>query len=155
MTLTPQHASSSLAAELDPKSPEALAGVANVAMKQKRYPEAEAALRKLLVADPQNNSARYQLARVLAEEGKNEEAADELKKGLQAGGNPEAELQLGSLYVNNGNDGEAEHWLRQAAVGFDNVLKACGNRHDCSPQRDLSQDLAEDAQRPTTRSVPC
>ena len=39
-----------LATDLDPISPEALAGLANVAMKQKKYPEAEAALRKLLAS---------------------------------------------------------------------------------------------------------
>ena len=74
-----------VAAELDPKSPEALAGLANVAMKQKKYPEAEAALRKLVAADPQNNSAQVQLGRVLAAEGKSAEAAQELQQGTESG----------------------------------------------------------------------
>src|SRR5271166_1728049 len=120
------------ASNLDAKSQPALSGLANVYIKQKKYPEAEAALRKALAADPLNNTARYQLGLVLAEEGKNDEAADEVKKSLQAGGNCGAELTLGSLYVKTGNDAEAEHWLRGAVAGFDSVLKICEER-SCSP----------------------
>jgi Flp pilus assembly protein TadD len=104
-----------LAAELDAKSPEALAGLANVSMKQKKYAEAEAALRKLLAADPQNNNARVQLGRVLAAEGKSAEAAQELQQGLKADpGDPHAALELGMLYVQAGKDSEAEQQFRIA-----------------------------------------
>lgn len=104
-----------LAAELDAKSPEAFAGLANVAMKQKKYPEAEAALRKLLAANPENSNARVQLGRVLAAEGKSAEAAEELQHGLKADpGDPHAALELGSLYVQAGKDSEAEQQFRIA-----------------------------------------
>jgi tetratricopeptide (TPR) repeat protein len=104
-----------LAAELDTKSPEALAGQANVSMKQKKYAEAEAALRKLLAADPQNNNARVQLGRVLAAEGKSAEAAQELQQGLKADpGDPHAALELGTLYVQAGKDSEAKQQFRIA-----------------------------------------
>jgi Flp pilus assembly protein TadD len=104
-----------LAAELDTKSPEALAGLANVSMKQKKYAEAEAALRKLLAADPQNNNARVQLGRVLAAEVKSAEAAQELQQGLKADpGDPRAALELGTLYVQAGKDSEAEQQFRVA-----------------------------------------
>ena len=104
-----------LATELDPISPEALAGLANVAMKQKKYPEAEAALRKLLASDPQNNNARVQLGRVLAAEGKSADAAEELQQGLKSDpGDPHAALELGTLYVQAGKDSEAEQQFRVA-----------------------------------------
>jgi Flp pilus assembly protein TadD len=104
-----------LAAELDTKSPEALASLANVSMRQKKYAEAEAALRKLLAADPQNNNARVQLGRVLAAEGKSADAAQELQQGLKADpGDPHAALELGTLYVQAGKDGEAEQQFRIA-----------------------------------------
>src|SRR5271165_3708800 len=100
--------------DLDPKSQAAVFSVANVYIKQKKYPEAEAALRKLLAADPLNNTARAQLGRTLAEEGKNDEAAQEFQKSLQAGASARTELELGTLYVKAGKDAEAEHWLRAA-----------------------------------------
>ena len=54
------------AAERDPKSVEAVAGLANIYLQTKRLPEAESALRKYLALDPQNAKAHLQLGRVLA-----------------------------------------------------------------------------------------
>jgi Flp pilus assembly protein TadD len=104
-----------LAVELDAKSPEALAGLANVAMQQQKYPAAEAALRKLLAANPDNNDARVQLGRVLAAEGKSDEAAQQLQQGLKAeSGDPHVALELGRLYVQAGKDSDAEQQFRIA-----------------------------------------
>jgi Flp pilus assembly protein TadD len=103
------------AAELDPTSNDALAGLVDVYVTQKKYSGAEAILRKLLASDPQNGAARIQLARVLTAEGKNDEAAHELQSGLQANpGDPRAALELGTLYVNAGKDAEAEQQFRVA-----------------------------------------
>ena len=103
------------AVELDPASNDALSGLVDVRVAQKKYSDAEAILRKLLASDPQNGAARMQLARVLTAEGKNDEAAHELQSGLQANpGNPRAALELGTLYVNAGKDAEAEQQFRVA-----------------------------------------
>jgi Flp pilus assembly protein TadD len=103
------------ASEVDPKSQPAISGLANVYIKQKKYPEAEAALRKLLAADPGNSNAHGQLGRVLAEEGKNDEAAQELQKGGQANsGDGRAALELGTLLVNADKYPEAEQQFRIA-----------------------------------------
>ncbi len=103
------------AAELDPHSTEALSGLANVDIAQKKYAEAEAALRKDLATDPQNTAAQVQLARVLSAEGKNDEAAQELKAALRADpGDPHAALELGTLDVKAGKDAEAEQEFRLA-----------------------------------------
>jgi len=103
------------ASDLDPKSQQAISGLVNVYIKQKKYPEAEAKLRKLLAADPQNSNTRVQLGRVLAVEGKNDEAAQELQKGLQANSNDgNAALELGTLYVKADKYAEAEQQFRIA-----------------------------------------
>jgi len=103
------------ASELDAKSQQAISGLANVYIKQKKYPEAEGALRKLLAADPQNSNARVQLGRLLAEEGKNDEAAQELQKGMEASPeDPHAALELGTLYVKADKYTEAEQQFRIA-----------------------------------------
>jgi Flp pilus assembly protein TadD len=103
------------AAELDPTSNDALSGLVDVCLTQKKYSGAEAILRKLLASDPQNSAARMQLARVLTAEGKNDEVAQELQSGLKASpGDPHAALELGTLYVNAGKDAEAEQQFRVA-----------------------------------------
>lgn len=90
----------SKAAELDPTSKEALAGVVNVNMRAHRLPEAEAALRKFLAADPQNATAHLQLGRVLVAENKNEEAAAEIEAALKLQpGDAEAERELAGLHA--------------------------------------------------------
>ncbi|MBV8207148.1 MAG: tetratricopeptide repeat protein, partial [Acidobacteria bacterium] len=88
------------AAELDPSSKEALAGIVNVNMRAHRLPEAEAALRKFLAADPQNATAHLQLGRVLLAESKNDEAAPELETALRLQpGDVAVERELAGLHA--------------------------------------------------------
>jgi len=65
---------------LSPSS-DALTGLANIYMHDKRLPEAEAELRKLVAMRPREGAARVQLGRVLAAEGKNDDAIAELEAG--------------------------------------------------------------------------
>ena len=102
------------ALRLDTKSQPAISGLVSVYIRQNKYPQAETALRRLLAIDPANGGVRQQLGQVLAKEGKSDEAAEELKKVLQAGGSGRIELELGLLYVDAGNNVEAERWLRMA-----------------------------------------
>ena len=103
------------ALDLDPKSQETLTALADLYIKQKKYPEAEAMLRKLVAADPQNSSARAQLGRLLDEQGKHDEAAQELQQGLAANpGDPQAALELGTLYIKANRYPEAEQQFRLA-----------------------------------------
>ncbi|HUH63498.1 MAG TPA: tetratricopeptide repeat protein, partial [Terracidiphilus sp.] len=115
------------AAHADPHSADAQTGLAEILIAQKKYAEAEFALRDQVTRDVLNNAARAQLGRVLALEGKNDEAAVELKKATQGGVDPEAALELGTLYVKADNDADAEPLLRQAVAGFDAKLKAQEN----------------------------
>lgn len=107
-----------IAATVDEKSTEALAGLANVYSKQKKYPEAEAALRKVLVLDPTNQNARSQLGRVLAAEGKKDDSIA-VADGIDPGsGDPHAALELGSAYLKQGNNTGAEEQFRIAVQGM-------------------------------------
>lgn len=107
------------ALDLDPKSGEALDGLAKLYEGQKNYPEAEIWLRKLVTLNPSFDGASLRLAKVLSAEGKNDEAAEQLKRALQATpGDPHAALELGTLYVKAGKDAEAEPQLRAAVQGL-------------------------------------
>ncbi len=104
------------AAELDPKSAEALAGLVNIYQKNGRLPEAEAALRKFVAVVPQNDPqsalAQAQLGRVLAAMGKNDEAITALQTSLQLSpGNPAIVRQLAELLSDNKKYAEAEALL--------------------------------------------
>ncbi|MFB3917671.1 MAG: tetratricopeptide repeat protein [Terriglobales bacterium] len=102
-----------LASRLDPKSTEALAGLANVYQKLGRFENAEAALRKYLASDPQNAAAHIQLGRVLAAENKPEAAISELATGLRLAPNgAEARRELASLYLSQKNFSQAESEYR-------------------------------------------
>jgi len=70
------------AIELQPDSADALAALANLYMRAKRFPEAEDSLRRFVNAAPQNESAHLQLGRVLSAEKKDDEAVAELQKAL-------------------------------------------------------------------------
>jgi len=70
------------AAELAPKSNDALAALANFYMRGKRLPEAEQTLSRLTVAAPDDENAHLQLGRVMSAEGKDQEAKAELAKAL-------------------------------------------------------------------------
>jgi len=102
------------ASELNPTDTEPLAGLANVYSKQQKFSAAEAALRQLLQLDPNNENARTQLGRVLAAEGKNEDAAQVLNRNGQAARDPQAALEMGTLYVKTGNYTAAEEQFRIA-----------------------------------------
>src|SRR5207237_8069130 len=78
------------AAQLDPKSSEAIAGLANIYMRSRRFLEAEAMLRKLMTVDPANNAARVQLGRVLAAQGRHADAAEALEVALKSSADPPA-----------------------------------------------------------------
>ncbi len=104
------------AAELDPKSPEALAGLVNIYQMNGRLPEAEAALRKYVAVvpqnDPQNAIAQAQLGRVLAAMGKNEEAISTFQTSLKLSpSNPAVVRQLAELLSDSKKYAEAEALL--------------------------------------------
>jgi tetratricopeptide (TPR) repeat protein len=103
------------AVELRPTSQDALSGLINSYLAEKKYAEAESALRKLLASNPQNSAAHVQLGRVLAAEGKNDEAAQELHAGVQASpDDPHAALELGTIYAKAGKNADAEQQFRIA-----------------------------------------
>jgi tetratricopeptide (TPR) repeat protein len=103
------------AAERDPKSVEAVAGLANIYMQTKRLPEAEAALRKYLALDPLNAKAHLQLGRVLAAQKKNEDAQSEFESALRfSPGDAAAKRELALLYVDNRQFAKAEPLFREA-----------------------------------------
>jgi tetratricopeptide (TPR) repeat protein len=81
-------------------SVDALTGLANIYMRDKRLPEAEVALRKLAAMRPDQAAARIQLGRVLAAEGKNEDAIAELEAGEKlAPKDVSLQRDLADLYV--------------------------------------------------------
>jgi Flp pilus assembly protein TadD len=106
------------ASALDPKSTEAIRGLANLYSRQKKYSEAELQLRKLLAADPSDNNARIELGRTLALEGKNDEAASFLAADKSGSSDPRAALELGTVFVNAGNYPQAEQEFRLALQGM-------------------------------------
>lgn len=67
---------------LQPGNADALAALANLYMRGKRFTEAEEVLRKLVGAAPQNEAAHLQLGRVLSALTKDAEAARELQQAL-------------------------------------------------------------------------
>ena len=107
-----------IAATLDSKSTEPLAGLVNVYSKQKKYPEAELQLRKILEMDPGNQNAQLQLSRVLAAEGKPDESAKIAESDASANEDPYTALERGSAYVRQGNYAAAEQQFRIAVQGL-------------------------------------
>ncbi len=103
------------AAERDPKSVEAVAGLANIYLQTKRLPEAESALRKYLALDPRNAKAHLQLGRVLAAQKKNEDAQSEFESALRfSPSDAAAQRELALLYVDNKQFAKAEPLFREA-----------------------------------------
>jgi Flp pilus assembly protein TadD len=107
-----------IAATVDQKSTEALAGLANVYTKQKKYADAEAQLRKILAINPDNQNARAQLAQVLSAQGKDSEAATLAAPANLNSNDPHAALEVGTAYVKAGKYGEAEERFRLAVAGL-------------------------------------
>lgn len=107
------------ALQLDSTSKDALSGLVDLYLVQKKYSDAEAALRKLLASDPQSSAAHMQLGRVLLAERKNNEAAEEFHSALQTNPNdPHAAFELGTLYVKANKNAEAEQQFRVAVQGL-------------------------------------
>ena len=105
------------AVELDPSSHDAVAGLTDLFIAQKKFADAETLLRKAMASNPQNTAPQVQLARVLAAEGKNDDAAQALKSALRANpGDGHAALELGTLYVKADKDSEAEEQFRVAVA---------------------------------------
>jgi tetratricopeptide (TPR) repeat protein len=123
-----------LAAQLDPSSDEAAAGLANIYMRTRRYDLAEAALRKYIAAQPENASAHLQLGRVLRELGRTDDARAEFAAALKldpkdvavlrelaagdalAGRYAEAEAQYRSLVDRQPADADLRYSLASALL---------------------------------------
>ncbi len=113
--LEPAQTEYEAAIKIDSASDDAISGLVNVALEQKKYSDAEAALRKLLQANPQNSAAHLQMARVLSAEGKNDEAAQQLQAMAAANpGDPRMAMELGTIYEKAGKNAEAEQQYRLA-----------------------------------------
>ena len=97
---------------LDPAS-DALAALANIYMRGRRFPEAEEYLRKLAAAHPDQASVRVQLGRVLAAEDKNDAAIAELEAGAKlAPADDSVQRELAELYSSAGKNEQAESVYR-------------------------------------------
>ena len=93
---------------LSPSS-DALTGLANIYMRDKRLPEAEVELRKLVAMHPREGAARVQFGRVLAAEGKNDDAIAELEAGEKlVPGDVSLQRDLADLYVIAKKNDQAE-----------------------------------------------
>lgn len=103
------------AAALDPKSSDAVAGLANIYLETKRLPEAESALRQYLALNPENAKAHLQLGRVLAAQKKSEDAQSEFERALRfSPSDAAANRELALLYVDNRQFAKAEPLFREA-----------------------------------------
>jgi len=87
------------ARELEPGSKEALAALARIYLRDKRWAEAEELLRQLLKEEPANTLARVQLGRVLLQQGRKEEGMAELEAVVKESPDPAAERELAALYL--------------------------------------------------------
>jgi tetratricopeptide (TPR) repeat protein len=93
---------------LDPAS-DALTGLANAYMQERRFPEAEEYLRKLLKLHPDDAALHIQLGRVLAAQGKNDDAVAELEAGQKlAPSDASVQRDLAETYVAAGKPEQAE-----------------------------------------------
>jgi tetratricopeptide (TPR) repeat protein len=101
------------ALKLDPRSANAISGLANLYLQSKRLDQAEAALRRYLELDPQNGRAHVLLGRVLLAQNKNDAGVEELERGLQlAPGDPGAVRELSFAYASAGKYDRAEALLQ-------------------------------------------
>jgi tetratricopeptide (TPR) repeat protein len=117
-------------------SADALTGLANIYMRDKRLPEAEVELRKLGAMHPEQPETRIQLGRVLAAEGKNDDAIAELEAGAYlAPTDVPLQRDLADLYV------IAKKYDRAEAV-YRGLLVAAPN--DATLHQSLGKALVEE-----------
>ena len=90
-------------------SSDAVMGLANIYMHERRFPEAEDYLRRLLSGHPNSALIHIQMGRVLAAEGKTDAAVAELQAGIKVEPrNDAAQRDLADLYVTAGKNDLAE-----------------------------------------------
>jgi tetratricopeptide (TPR) repeat protein len=117
---------------LDPSS-DAMAELANIYMRGRRFPEAEEYLRKLVTLHPNDAGAHIQLGRVLAAEDKNDAAVAELETGAKlAPGDTSAQRDLADLYSTTGKNEQANAIYRALIAAHPN---------DAELHRSLGQSL--------------
>jgi tetratricopeptide (TPR) repeat protein len=103
------------ALSLNPAS-DALTGLANCYMQERRLPEAEEYLRRVAALHPQEAAPHVQLGRVLAAEGKNDDAVAELETGVKfAPADVSVQRDLAETYLAAGKAGQAEAAYRTLA----------------------------------------
>jgi predicted Zn-dependent protease len=106
---------------LDSGSVDAVIGLANVSMKQGRFPDAEEYLRKLLVGHADSAAVHIQLGRVLAADGRTDAAIAELQAGAKlAPGDDSAQRDLADLYSSAGKNDLAENAYRLLVAAHPN-----------------------------------
>jgi tetratricopeptide (TPR) repeat protein len=138
------------ALDLDPKSADALAGLTNFYMRQKRFADAEALLRKLVAVHPDDAAAHLQLGRMLAIGGKNEDAIAELQLGLNLDPQDhDAQRDLADLYTEAGKYADAEKLYAALAASYPNDA----NIHEGLGRALLRQKKFPDAQREFEKAV--
>jgi Flp pilus assembly protein TadD len=101
---------------LDPAS-DALTGLANSYMQERRFPEAEEYLRKLVKLHPEEAALHIQLGRVLAAQGKNGDAVAELEAGQKLSPtDASVQRDLAETYVAAGKAEQAEAAYRNLSA---------------------------------------
>jgi tetratricopeptide (TPR) repeat protein len=96
---------------------DAVTGLANAYMQERRFPEAEQYLRQIVRAHPDEAAPHVQLGRVLSAQGKNDDAIAELQAGLKiAPGDGSAQRDLAETYVAAGKTEQAEAAYRALAA---------------------------------------
>ena len=110
-----------LALAIDPGSSDALTGLANVSMRDRRFPEAAEALSKLVALRPDDVAARLQLGRVLEAEGKNDDALAQLEATAKlAPADATLQRDLASLYTKTQKYAQAEALYRSLLAAHPN-----------------------------------
>jgi tetratricopeptide (TPR) repeat protein len=106
------------AMSVDPKSPVAFIGMAEMAGRKGQPGEVDNWLQKAVAADPTSTLAQRTWAKRLVQKGKFSDAEQALRKALAAeGSNADAQLELGGLYLGGlKNPKAAEEAFRAAAA---------------------------------------
>ena len=135
---------------LQPQSPDALAALTNLYMRQKRFGDAETLLRQLVGLHPDDAAAHLQLGRMLAISGNNDEAITQLESGLKLDpGDHEAQRDLAELYSDAGKFSDAERLYASLVVAYPNDP----NIHEGLGRAFLRQKKYPEAQRELERTV--